>query len=106
LPEILPYPYSPLEMLIICWIVSEFLWPELHTISSLIYRTYWATSPHKPWLQGLLELHLGQRRYLTCHFYQYQFRELRPSRAILCIWKTKCIPKIKFFAWLPSSMIG
>jgi hypothetical protein len=25
LPEILPYPYSPLEMLIICWIVSEFL---------------------------------------------------------------------------------
>jgi hypothetical protein len=42
----------------------------------------------------------GQRRYLTCHFYQYQFRELRPSRAILCIWKTKCIPKIKFFALL------
>jgi hypothetical protein len=42
----------------------------------------------------------GQRSYLTCHFYQYQFKELRPSRAILCIWKTKCIPKIKFFAWL------
>jgi hypothetical protein len=37
---------------------------------------------------------------MACHFYQYQFRELRPSRAILGIWKTKCIPKIKFFAWL------
>jgi hypothetical protein len=42
----------------------------------------------------------GQRRFLACHFYHYQFRELRPSRAILGIWKTKCIPKIKFFAWL------
>jgi hypothetical protein len=42
----------------------------------------------------------GQRRFLACHFYRYQFRELKPSRAILGIWKTKCIPKIKFFAWL------
>jgi hypothetical protein len=42
----------------------------------------------------------GQRRFLSSHFYQYQFRELTPSRAILDIWKTKCIPRIKFFAWL------
>jgi hypothetical protein len=42
----------------------------------------------------------GQRRFLSSHFYQYQFRELKPSRAILDIWKTKCIPRIKFFAWL------
>jgi hypothetical protein len=38
-PKILPFPCSPLEMLIIYWIVSEFLCPELHTMSSLIYRT-------------------------------------------------------------------
>jgi hypothetical protein len=37
--EILPFPCSPLEMLIIYWIVSEFLCPELHTMSSLIYKT-------------------------------------------------------------------
>jgi hypothetical protein len=42
----------------------------------------------------------GQHRFLACHFYHYQFRELRPSRAIFDIWKTKCIPKIKFFSWL------
>jgi hypothetical protein len=42
----------------------------------------------------------GQRRFLSSHFYRYQFRELRPSRAILDIWKTRCIPRIKFFAWL------
>jgi hypothetical protein len=42
----------------------------------------------------------GQRRFLSSHFYRYQFRELRPSRAILDIWKTKCIPRIMFFAWL------
>jgi hypothetical protein len=32
-------------MLIIYWIVSEFLCPELHTMSSLIYRTLWITFP-------------------------------------------------------------
>jgi hypothetical protein len=42
----------------------------------------------------------GQHRYFACHFYQYQFRELRPSKSILWIWESKCIPKIKFFAWL------
>jgi hypothetical protein len=42
----------------------------------------------------------GQRRFLSSHFYRYQFRELRPSRAILDIWKTKCMPRIKLFAWL------
>jgi hypothetical protein len=42
----------------------------------------------------------GKRRFLSSHFYGYQFRGLRPSRVILDIWKTKCIPTIKFLAWL------
>jgi hypothetical protein len=42
----------------------------------------------------------GQHRYFACHYYQYQFREFRPSKSVLWIWESKCIPKIKFFAWL------
>jgi hypothetical protein len=42
----------------------------------------------------------GLHRYFSCHYYQYQFRELKPSMLVLRIWESKCIPKIKFFAWL------
>jgi hypothetical protein len=56
--------------------------------------------PISPGSKDSWHLIWGQRRFLSSHFYQYQFRELRPSKAILDIWKTKCIPRIKFFAWL------
>jgi hypothetical protein len=56
--------------------------------------------PISPGSKDSWHLIWGQRRFLSSHFYRYQFRELRPSRAILDIWKTKCIPRIKFFAWV------
>jgi hypothetical protein len=56
--------------------------------------------PISPSSKDTWHLIWGQRRFLSSHFYRYQFRELRPSRAILDIWKTKCIPRIKFFSWL------
>jgi hypothetical protein len=42
----------------------------------------------------------GQQKYASSRFYQYQFRALQPHKSILWIWKTKCVSKIKFFAWL------
>ena len=42
----------------------------------------------------------GQQRYSSSKYYQYQFREVLPNRSIFWIWKTKCVPKIKFFTWL------
>lgn len=42
----------------------------------------------------------GHQRYSSSKFYQYQFRSLQPHRSVTWIWKTKYVPKIKFFAWL------
>jgi hypothetical protein len=42
----------------------------------------------------------GVQSYSSKMFYQHQFMELQPERAMLWIWDSKCIPKIKFFSWL------
>jgi hypothetical protein len=42
----------------------------------------------------------GQHRYSSSKYYHYHFRDIQPNLTILWIWKSKCIPKIKFFAWL------
>lgn len=42
----------------------------------------------------------GQQEYASSRYYQYSFKFIRPHRTILWIWKTKCVPKIKVFAWL------
>jgi hypothetical protein len=42
----------------------------------------------------------GQHRYSSSKYCHYHFRDIQPNLTILWIWKSKCIPKIKFFAWL------
>jgi len=42
----------------------------------------------------------GQQRYSSSKYYRYQFRSIQPHKALIWIWKTKCVPKIKFFTWL------
>jgi hypothetical protein len=42
----------------------------------------------------------GQHRYSSSKYYDYHFIDIQPNLTILWIWKSKCIPKIKFFAWL------
>jgi hypothetical protein len=42
----------------------------------------------------------GQHRYSSSKYYHYHFRDIQPNLTILWTWKSKCIPKIKFFAWL------
>jgi hypothetical protein len=42
----------------------------------------------------------GQQVYSSSKYYQYQFKNLTPSRVLLWVWKSSCIPTIKFFAWL------
>jgi hypothetical protein len=44
--------------------------------------------------------HLGGTCYASSKFYQYSFREVHPEKTISWVWKSKCIPKIKFFACL------
>ena len=42
----------------------------------------------------------GQQSYSSSKYYQHQFRSIQPHKTLIWIWKTKCVPKIKFFAWL------
>jgi hypothetical protein len=42
----------------------------------------------------------GQHFYSSSKFYQYQYKDLHPEKSITWIWKSKCVPTIKFFAWL------
>jgi hypothetical protein len=40
----------------------------------------------------------GHQVYSSSKYYQYQFKNLTPSRVLLWVWKSNCIPTIKFFA--------
>lgn len=42
----------------------------------------------------------GSQKYSSSKYYQNQFRALQSQKSIVWIRKTKCFPKIKFFAWL------
>ena len=42
----------------------------------------------------------GQSVYSSSRYYLYHFVNEVPHPAFSCIWKSKCIPKIKFFTWL------
>lgn len=42
----------------------------------------------------------GQQSFSPSRYYQYQFSSIVPPRTVTWIWKSKCAPKIKFFAWL------
>jgi hypothetical protein len=42
----------------------------------------------------------GQQNYTSSKYYQYQFKNLQPIRVVIWIWKSKCIPTVKFFTWL------
>lgn len=42
----------------------------------------------------------GLQKYSSSKYYQYQFSSLQLQRSVLWIWKSKCTPKINFFAWL------
>jgi hypothetical protein len=42
----------------------------------------------------------GQQKFSSSKYYNLQFSTIQPNRTIVWIWETKCVPKIKFFAWL------
>jgi hypothetical protein len=42
----------------------------------------------------------GPQFYSSSKFYQGQYKDLQSERSIAWIWKSKCVPTIKFFAWL------
>ena len=42
----------------------------------------------------------GNQRFSSSKYYQNHFANVAPHPAVIWIWKSKCIPKIKFFAWL------
>jgi hypothetical protein len=42
----------------------------------------------------------GHEKYSSSKFYHYHFASIIPPRTVTWIWKAKCVPKIKFFAWL------
>jgi hypothetical protein len=42
----------------------------------------------------------GQHKYSSNKYYHYHFTHIQPDLTILWIWKSKCILRVKFFAWL------
>jgi hypothetical protein len=42
----------------------------------------------------------GQQIFTLSKYYQYQYKNLQPSRVVLSVWKSKCTPTVKFFFWL------
>jgi hypothetical protein len=45
----------------------------------------------------------GSAFYTSRKYYQYCFREIVPHDAFKWIWKSKCIPRVKFFCWIVFS---
>jgi hypothetical protein len=42
----------------------------------------------------------GQKFYSPRKFYQYHFKDIHHNQTVLWIWKSKCVPTIRLFAWL------
>ena len=42
----------------------------------------------------------GNQHYSAQRYYQHHFAARRPTQHVLWIWKSRCMPRIKFFAWL------
>lgn len=42
----------------------------------------------------------GHQDYCVKKYYNHQFHSIQPLMPILWMWKSKCIPRIKFFTWL------
>lgn len=42
----------------------------------------------------------GQHNYSSHKYYLFQFQNVFPEKSAVWIWKSKCVPKIKFFGWL------
>lgn len=38
--------------------------------------------------------------YSSCKYYHHYFSSLQPNRSVVWLWESKCIARIKFFAWL------
>jgi hypothetical protein len=45
----------------------------------------------------------GSTNFTTAKFYNFCFRDISPHTTYGWLWKSKCIPKIKFFGWLVLS---
>jgi hypothetical protein len=41
--------------------------------------------------------------YTSSDFYKFCFKDITPHPSFLWIWKSKCVPKMKFFCWLVLS---
>jgi hypothetical protein len=48
----------------------------------------------------------GHRNYSISKFYQHHFKSIQPPITMLWIWKSKCVPRINFFAWLLNDKLN
>jgi hypothetical protein len=56
--------------------------------------------PVSPHVRDVWHFIWGTQSYSSHRFYQHHFSSLQPQRSVVWIWKSKCLPKIKFFGWL------
>ena len=42
----------------------------------------------------------GADKFVAKRYYQFCFRKIQPHVTFSWLWKTSCVPKIKFFCWL------
>jgi len=76
------------------------VFPNLLSLEAEKCRAAGRLQPVLPDVNDCWSFIWGYQKYTSNKYYQYQFSSLQPHRSIIWIWKTKCIPKIKFFAWL------
>jgi hypothetical protein len=68
---------------------------ETRNLQNDVTRIEMATNGNDKWTYAW-----GSDIYSSKSFYQYCFRELQPHITFSWLWKTKCVPKMKFFCWL------
>ena len=74
---------------------------SIPAMEELIYLQYdLASFPYNADSMDTWTLIWGNQVYTTCRYYHSVYQNLQASPIYRLLWKSKCTPRIKFFAWL------
>jgi hypothetical protein len=68
---------------------------ELQQLQSMLNATHYHPEDSDSWM-----LIWGSQKYSSRKYYQLVFQHLQVHQIFKAAWKSKCIPRIKFFLWL------
>jgi hypothetical protein len=67
---------------------------ELETLQSWLSERSYDDAANDRWIMT------WETKYTSRRFYKFVFQPMPAHRIFKIVWKSKCIPRIKFFAWL------